>query len=89
MSDEIQEDLEQLYKEVIDSGDVLVLFTPLEAEQLNNLLDLGLRARKRHLMREAKKSNRRLNQWERHLLKADRNLWQKIRDAQIIAMGES
>ena len=86
--DEIQEDLEKLYKETIDGGDTLVRFTPLELEQLNNLLDIGMRGRKSHFMKNARKEKRKLNKWERHLLKADRNLWQKIRDAEDIAMGE-
>lgn len=88
-SDEIQEDLEKMYKEAIDSGDTLVHFTPLELEQLNILIDLGMGARKSHFMKEAKKEKRKLNKWERHLLKADRNLWQKIRDAEKVAKGES
>jgi len=40
-------------------------------------------------MKEARKGKRKLTKWERHLLKADRNLWQKVRDAEKVAMGAS
>jgi len=44
---------------------------------------------KSYFMKEARKGKRKLTKWERHLLKADRNLWQKVRDAEKVAMGAS
>ena len=85
----IQAFLEKLYLELDGSERVAIIFTPLELEQLNNLLDLGMRSRKSFLMKQAKKEGRKLNKWERHLLKADRNLWQKIRDGEKTAFGET
>lgn len=86
--DDIQAFLEKLYLELEGTERVALIFTPLELEQLNNLLDIGMKARKSYLMKEAKKEGRILNKWERHLLKADRNLWQKIRDGEKIAFAE-
>ena len=84
----ITEELTQLYRQECKGMDVLLRLTPLEVEHLNVLVDLGMRSRRSFLIQEARKQKRRLNDWEKHLLSLDRQLWQKIRDAEKLALPE-
>jgi len=84
----IGQDLEDLYELELKAKRVAVAFTPLELETLNNVIDLGAQSRKSHLMKEARKEKRKLNQWEKHLIEMDQKVWRKIREAEKLAFNE-
>jgi len=86
--DEIGQELNDLYELNLKAKKVAVVFTPLELEHLNTVIDLGAESRKSHLMREARKEKRKLNKWEKHLIGMDRKVWRKIREAEKLSLNE-
>ena len=86
--DKIEVELTQLYREKCKGMDVLLRLTPFEVEHLNNLIGVGMSARRGSLLKEARKEKRKFNDWERHLCAMDRKLWRKVREVEKLAFKE-
>ena len=86
---QIEEELTQLYRKKCNGMDVLIRLTPLEVEHLNNLVSIGMQARRGSFQSEARKEKRKWTAWERHLCQMDRKLWRKVREAEKISFKEN
>jgi hypothetical protein len=86
--DKIEKELTELYREKCKGMDVLIRLSPFEVEHLNNLIGIGMSARRGSFLSEARREKRRFTDWERHLCEMDRKLWRKIREAEKLAFKE-
>ena len=81
--DKIESELTELYRKH-NAMNVLLLLSPYEAEHLNNLISLGMRARRGSFQ----KQKRKWSEWEKHLCAMDRKLWKKVRETEKLALKE-